>query len=63
MVRLLRFYHPLAWAHARPFPDNLSALQALITALNDLDALCETIGQVYDASLKGDNIERWDEKS
>lgn len=43
--------------------DNLSALQALITALNDLDALCETIGEAYDASLKGDDIERWDEKN
>ena len=45
------------------FTDNLSALQALITALNDLDALCETIEDAYDASLKNDNIERWDEKS
>jgi DNA-directed RNA polymerases I and III subunit RPAC2 len=45
------------------FTDNLSALQALVTALNDLDTLCETIGDAYDASLKKDNIERWDEKS
>jgi len=43
--------------------DNLSALQALITALNDLDTLCETIEDAYDASLKSDTIERWDEKS
>jgi len=48
---------------AEPFTDNLSALQALITALNDLDTLCETIEEVYDASLKNDNVERWDEKS
>ena len=56
---------PCAWARAcvEPFPDNLSALQALITALNDLDTLCETIEDAYDASLKNDNIERWDEKS
>ena len=45
------------------FTDNLSALQALITALNDLDTLCETIEGAYDASLKNDEIERWDEKS
>jgi len=43
--------------------DNLSALQALITALNDLDTLCETIGDAYNASLENDKIERWDEKS
>ncbi|KAF9788104.1 RBP11-like subunits of RNA polymerase [Thelephora terrestris] len=42
--------------------DNLSALQALITALNDLDSLCETIEDAYDTSLKNDQIERWDEK-
>jgi hypothetical protein len=46
-----------------PFADNLSALQALITALNDLDSLCETIEDAYDTSLKNDQIERWDEKS
>ena len=45
------------------FTDNLSALQALIAALNDLDTLCETIEDAYDASLKNDGIERWDEKS
>lgn len=45
------------------FTDNLSALQALITALNDLDTLCETIEDAYDASLKKDKIERWEEKS
>jgi len=48
---------------AEPFTDNLSALQALITALNDLDTLCETIEDAYDASLKNDDVERWDEKS
>lgn len=46
-----------------PFTDNLSALQALITALNDLDTLCETIEDAYNASLENDKIERWDEKS
>ena len=44
------------------FTDNLSALQALIAALNDLDTLCETIEDAYDTSLKNDEIERWDEK-
>lgn len=48
---------------AEPFTDNLSALQALITALNDLDTLCETIEDAYNASLENDEIEHWDEKS
>lgn len=47
---------------AEAFTDSLSALQALITALNDLDNLCETIEDAYNASLKNDKIERWDEK-
>ena len=48
---------------AEPVTDNLSALQALITALNDLDTMCETIEDAYDASLKNDDIARCDEKS
>ena len=63
MVCLSHLPHVWAWAYVEPFTDNLSALQALITALNDLDTLCETIEDAYDASLKNDNIERWDEKS
>ena len=63
MVCLSHLPHAWAWACVEPFTDNLSALQALVTALNDLDTLCETIEDAYDASLKNDNIERWDEKS
>jgi hypothetical protein len=64
MVRLSRLPYVWAWAPVlNPFADNLSALQALISALNDLDTLCETIEDAYDTSLENDNIERWDEKS
>lgn len=64
---MVRHSHPFSilWHGPRTehSKDNLSALQALITALNDLDTLCETIEDAYDASLKNDKIERWDEKS
>ncbi|CAL1699762.1 unnamed protein product [Somion occarium] len=43
--------------------DNLSSLQALLTALNDLDDLCVTIEDEYKKSLRTDQYERWDEKS
>ena len=42
--------------------DNLSSLTALLCALNDLDALFETIEDAYNASLQHDDIEIWDEK-
>lgn len=43
--------------------DNLSSLQALIKALEDLDNLCDTINEAYTESLQSDEYERWDEKS
>ncbi|KAJ7043463.1 RBP11-like subunits of RNA polymerase [Mycena alexandri] len=43
--------------------DNLSSLSALITALADLDALCETIETTYRADLSAGKFERWDEES
>lgn len=43
--------------------DNLSSLQALIKALDDLDNLCDTINEAYTESLQSDEYERWDEKS
>lgn len=43
--------------------DNLSSLQALLTALSDLDDLCQTIEGAYQSSLKHGKYERWDEKS
>lgn len=39
--------------------DNLSSLDALISALNNLDSLCETIEDAYIESLRSDNYERW----
>jgi DNA-directed RNA polymerase I and III subunit RPAC2 len=44
-------------------PDNLSSLQALTTALSDLDSLCETVEDAYLTSLREDRYERWEEKS
>ncbi|TFK72441.1 RBP11-like subunits of RNA polymerase [Pluteus cervinus] len=43
--------------------DKLSSLTALITALNDLDSLCETIDNSYTHSLQHDKFERWEERS
>ncbi|RDB30003.1 DNA-directed RNA polymerases I and III subunit RPAC2 [Hypsizygus marmoreus] len=42
--------------------DGLSSLTALITALSDLDNLCETVEGSYQKSLREDSYERWDEK-
>ena len=43
--------------------DNLSSLEALLEALNNLDNLCDTVEESYNASLTKDSFERWDEKS
>ncbi|KAF8235022.1 RBP11-like subunits of RNA polymerase [Tricholoma matsutake] len=43
--------------------DNLSSLSALMTALNDLDDLCESVEEKYMTSLKEDKYEQWVEKS
>ncbi|KAI9441428.1 RBP11-like subunits of RNA polymerase [Lactarius indigo] len=42
--------------------DNLSSLAALLGALDDLDALFESIEDAYNASLQHDDFEIWDEK-
>ncbi|TFK46783.1 RBP11-like subunits of RNA polymerase [Heliocybe sulcata] len=43
--------------------DNLSSLDALIEALDNLDDLCSTIDDAYTVSLRRDKYEVWDEKS
>jgi len=43
--------------------DKLSSLTALLTALSDLDSLCETVENAYDTSLSKDEYEKWVEKS
>ncbi|KAF7370776.1 RBP11-like subunits of RNA polymerase [Mycena sanguinolenta] len=43
--------------------DNLSSLSALITALADLDKLCETIEEAYVTDLRQGDFERWMERS
>ncbi|KAF9010200.1 DNA-directed RNA polymerase [Cyathus striatus] len=43
--------------------DNLSSLQALVQALDDLDKLCESIEDAYLESLRENKFERWEEKS
>ncbi|TCD67430.1 RNA polymerase subunit AC19 [Steccherinum ochraceum] len=43
--------------------DGLSSLDALLTALSNLDDLCLAIGDSYKTSLMQDEYEKWDEKS
>ncbi|KAI5888460.1 DNA-directed RNA polymerase [Schizophyllum commune] len=43
--------------------DNLSSLDALLKALDDLDDVCKTIDDAYKTSLKLDNYERFHEDS
>jgi hypothetical protein len=43
--------------------DGLSSLEALTTALADLDTVCETVENAYDTSLKAEGFERWTEIS
>lgn len=43
--------------------DRLSSLEALLSALDNLDALFETIDKKYAQSLKEDDIQKWEEKS
>jgi len=49
-------------AHDVASQDNLSSLDALITALSDLDKVCETIEDEYLASLREGKFERWNER-
>lgn len=44
------------------FLDHLSSLTALLRALDDLDALFESIEDAYKASLMHDKIVLWDER-
>lgn len=44
-------------------PDNLSSLEALLSALDNLDNLFETIEDNFKASLTHDDYERWNETS
>jgi hypothetical protein len=43
--------------------DNLSSLDALLSALDNLENLCDTIEDQFSASLQHDDYERWEEKS
>ncbi|KZS93914.1 RBP11-like subunits of RNA polymerase [Sistotremastrum niveocremeum HHB9708] len=43
--------------------DQKSSLDALLTALDDLDTLFETINDKYNSSLQSDSFERWEEQS
>jgi hypothetical protein len=54
--------HLLPRAQLTSFADNLSSLDALLEALDNLDNLCETIENAYQNSLAKDSYERWDEK-
>ncbi|GJE99570.1 RBP11-like subunits of RNA polymerase [Phanerochaete sordida] len=43
--------------------DNMSSLDALLEALDNLDKLCDTVENAYSQSLATDSYERWDERS
>ncbi|EKM57954.1 uncharacterized protein PHACADRAFT_116447 [Phanerochaete carnosa HHB-10118-sp] len=43
--------------------DNLSSLEALLEALENLGNLCDTVENAYKQSLSTDSYERWDERS
>ncbi|KIM82429.1 hypothetical protein PILCRDRAFT_820268 [Piloderma croceum F 1598] len=42
--------------------DKLSSLTALLTALSDLDSLCETVENAYESSWRNDTHEKWREE-
>lgn len=43
--------------------DGLSSLQALLEALDNLDAVCDSVEKKYHASLQEGRFEKWEEKS
>lgn len=45
------------------FSDSLSSLDALITALTDLDNVCESVEDEYLKSLREGDFERWEERT
>jgi DNA-directed RNA polymerase I and III subunit RPAC2 len=45
-----------------PCTDNVSALDALINALTELDKICEAVEDGYLDSLREGKFERWNEK-
>jgi DNA-directed RNA polymerase I and III subunit RPAC2 len=59
MVRGLAFVN-IPTAHS--LLDNLSSLDALITALTELDKVCEAVEDGYLDSLREGKFERWDER-
>jgi hypothetical protein len=61
--RLLFFTLHSPFTSNEQLTDKLSSLTALLTALTDLDSLCETVENVYDISLRKDKYEKWEEKS
>ncbi len=56
----------VSWSNIFPSyvsSDRLSSLDALITALDNLDDLCKTVEEKYLHSLRSDSFDRWQEKS
>lgn len=45
------------------FADGLSSLNTLLEALDNLDAVCDSVGERYLSSLGEGRYERWEEKS
>jgi hypothetical protein len=65
MYGTLRFRTSARTRHTHPLlcPDNLSSLEALLSALENLDNLFESIDDAFNISLQHDDYERWEEKS
>jgi len=45
------------------FADGLSSLNTLLEALDNLDAVCDSVEEKYLSSLQDGRYERWEEKS
>lgn len=62
---MVRIHHPSHFPGASDgtSSDGLSSLNALIEALNNLDAVCETVEKKYHGSLATNDYERWEETS
>lgn len=51
-------HHPYPVHH----PDNLSSLDALLEALDNLEALVDVVGEAYDTSLKQGKYQTFTER-
>ena len=63
-VRLLFLFRPREpWVLTSCPADGLSSLDTLLEALDNLDAVCDSVEEKYLSSLQDGHYERWEEKS